>query len=224
MRNTRTSPRSQKESKPSVLGNNKGFTLIELAIVLVIIGLILGSVLKGKDLINSAKQKNFYSSFLKTWQLSVASYYDRTGYLLGDGTLNGGTAATPNGNFDNISGGTFGAADGIDATLKKVGLEVPTTNTANSGTYSFKGAYSGSRTITMYLYYLTSHTDGNADNRLYLTNMPTDLAIALDKIIDGQMDSTAGSFRQYPDNTDTTGAWPDASTTTVVNASLLIDF
>ena len=32
-----------------------GFTLIELAIVLVIIGLLLGGVLKGQELINSAK-------------------------------------------------------------------------------------------------------------------------------------------------------------------------
>ncbi len=101
---------------------------------------------------------------------------------------------------------------------------MPTTNTANSGQYAFKGAYSGNQTITMYLYYLTSITDGNADNRLYLTNMPTDLAIALDKIVDGQMNSTTGSFRQYRDDVDATGAWPDASTTNTVNASLLVDF
>ena len=36
-----------------------GFTLIELAIVLVIIGLLLGGVLKGQELINSAKVKKF---------------------------------------------------------------------------------------------------------------------------------------------------------------------
>ena len=35
-----------------------GFTLIEIAIVLVIIGLLLGGVLKGQELINSAKIKN----------------------------------------------------------------------------------------------------------------------------------------------------------------------
>ncbi|WP_299068361.1 prepilin-type N-terminal cleavage/methylation domain-containing protein, partial [Accumulibacter sp.] len=35
-----------------------GFTLVEIAIVLVIIGLLLGGVLKGQELINSAKVKN----------------------------------------------------------------------------------------------------------------------------------------------------------------------
>ena len=38
-----------------------GFTLVEIAIVLVIIGLLLGGVLKGQELINSAKVKNMAS-------------------------------------------------------------------------------------------------------------------------------------------------------------------
>ena len=35
----------------------KGFTLVEIAIVLVIVGLLLGGVLKGQELIKSAKVK-----------------------------------------------------------------------------------------------------------------------------------------------------------------------
>ena len=35
-----------------------GFTLIEIAIVLVIIGLLLGGVLKGQELITSARVRN----------------------------------------------------------------------------------------------------------------------------------------------------------------------
>ncbi|PIX86479.1 MAG: prepilin-type cleavage/methylation domain-containing protein, partial [Nitrospirae bacterium CG_4_10_14_3_um_filter_53_41] len=41
--------------------NNKGFTLVELAIVLVIIGIILGAVLKGQELITNAKTKRTYN-------------------------------------------------------------------------------------------------------------------------------------------------------------------
>ncbi|HVS27365.1 MAG TPA: prepilin-type N-terminal cleavage/methylation domain-containing protein, partial [Burkholderiales bacterium] len=38
-----------------------GFTLIEIAIVLVIIGLLLGGVLKGQELITSARVRNLIS-------------------------------------------------------------------------------------------------------------------------------------------------------------------
>jgi prepilin-type N-terminal cleavage/methylation domain-containing protein len=211
-----------KDGSLTLVRNNKGFTLIELAVVLVIIGLILGSVIKGKDLITSAKQKNFYTSFIKSWELAIATYYDRTGYLLGDGTINGGTAASPNGIFDNVIGTNFAAADGIEATLKKVGLEVPATNTGVSGTMAYTGS-NGSQTVTMYLYNLASATDGGSSNRLYFVNMPTDLAIALDRIVDGQANSSEGAFRRYADNLDG-GVWPDVSTTTIVNASYLINF
>ena len=38
-----------------------GFTLIEIAIVLVIVGLLLGGVLKGQELITSARVRNMIS-------------------------------------------------------------------------------------------------------------------------------------------------------------------
>jgi prepilin-type N-terminal cleavage/methylation domain-containing protein len=38
--------------------SQKGFTLVEIAIVLVIIGLLLGGILKGQEMITQAKIKN----------------------------------------------------------------------------------------------------------------------------------------------------------------------
>ncbi len=60
-----------------------GFTLIELAIVLVIIGLLLGGVLKGQELINSAKIKNMASDFKNT-QVFIYGYQDKFKALPGD--------------------------------------------------------------------------------------------------------------------------------------------
>lgn len=40
------------------LARQSGFTLVEIAIVLVIIGLLLGGVLKGQEMIENAKVKN----------------------------------------------------------------------------------------------------------------------------------------------------------------------
>src|SRR5512142_2289648 len=45
----------------SSMPKQQGFTLIEIAIVLVIIGLLLGGVLKGQELITSARVRNLIS-------------------------------------------------------------------------------------------------------------------------------------------------------------------
>jgi prepilin-type N-terminal cleavage/methylation domain-containing protein len=60
-----------------------GFTLIELAIVLVIIGLLLGGVLKGQELINSAKVKSFANDF-RNIPVFLYGYQDKFKALPGD--------------------------------------------------------------------------------------------------------------------------------------------
>lgn len=61
----------------------RGFTLVEIAIVLVIIGLLLGGVLKGQELINSAKAKSIVNDF-RNLSTMIYSYQDRFRYLPGD--------------------------------------------------------------------------------------------------------------------------------------------
>jgi len=63
--------------------NQSGFTLIEIAIVLVIIGLLLGGVLKGQELINSAKVKNLATDF-RNIPLFIYGYQDKFRALPGD--------------------------------------------------------------------------------------------------------------------------------------------
>jgi prepilin-type N-terminal cleavage/methylation domain-containing protein len=60
-----------------------GFTLVEIAIVLVIIGLLLGGVLKGQELINSAKVKSMATDF-RNIQTALYGYQDRFKALPGD--------------------------------------------------------------------------------------------------------------------------------------------
>ncbi len=88
-----------------------GFTLVEIAIVLVIIGLLMGGVLKGQELINSAKVKNLANDF-RSMSSFVYAYQDRFRALPGDDAnvanhVAGGVAATsPAGTLNNarISG------------------------------------------------------------------------------------------------------------------------
>jgi prepilin-type N-terminal cleavage/methylation domain-containing protein len=50
-----------KKGRTNMETHSKGFTLIEIAIVLVIIGLLLGGVLKGQELITGARVRNLIS-------------------------------------------------------------------------------------------------------------------------------------------------------------------
>lgn len=85
-----------------------GFTLVELSVVLVIIGLILGAVLLGRDLIKAAEIRAAVSE-LSTIQTAVVMFKDKYKALPGD--MNDATAywpgVTSNGNGD----GFFGSSD-----------------------------------------------------------------------------------------------------------------
>ncbi len=71
-----------------------GFTLVEIAIVLVIVGLLLAGVLKGQELIENSKIKSMAKD-LDTMSAAVASYQDRYRGLPGDSAT--ATTHTANG-------------------------------------------------------------------------------------------------------------------------------
>ena len=120
-----------------------GFTLVEIAIVLVIIGLLLGGVLKGQELVNNAKVKNLANDF-RGISSFVYAYQDRFRALPGDDAaanthLNGGTVAAPAvaANLGNarINGNWNSAAAADESYLfwqhvRLAGLATGTTNTA----------------------------------------------------------------------------------------------
>lgn len=68
--------------------NRKGFTLVEMAIVLVIIGIIIGAVIKGQDLITNAQTKQVAAG-VSSWRNLVYAYFDRNGRFPGDSNRSG---------------------------------------------------------------------------------------------------------------------------------------
>ncbi len=62
---------------------NQGFTLVEIAIVLVIIGLLLGGILKGQEMITQAKIKNVIADFSGI-SAAYHGYVDRYHKIPGD--------------------------------------------------------------------------------------------------------------------------------------------
>jgi prepilin-type N-terminal cleavage/methylation domain-containing protein len=82
----------------------QGFTLVEIAIVLVIIGLLLGGILKGQEMITQAKIKNIMSDFSGV-SAAYHGYQDRYRAIPGDDP----NAAT------RWSGATAGSGNGVVA-------------------------------------------------------------------------------------------------------------
>lgn len=91
-----------------------GFTLVEIAIVLVIIGLLLGGVLKGQELITQAKIKNVAND-LNGLTAAIYSYQDRYKRLPGDDP--GATRwslITSAGDGDNVIEGSYKSTTDTD--------------------------------------------------------------------------------------------------------------
>lgn len=90
-----------------------GFTLIELSIVLVIIGLLMGGVLKGQALIENAKVKNMANDF-RTIQTQVYAYQDKFKALPGDdrAAVDHLGVLAANGDGDGIIEGAYNATSG----------------------------------------------------------------------------------------------------------------
>jgi prepilin-type N-terminal cleavage/methylation domain-containing protein len=85
----------------------RGFTLVELAIVLVIIGLLIGGVLQGRELINNARVTATIAQ-IKGFDTAVASFEDAFGSYPGD--MSNTTNRLPNctGACMDGTGGTLG--------------------------------------------------------------------------------------------------------------------
>ena len=98
-----------------------GFTLVEIAVVLVIVGLLLGGVLKGQELIDSAKVKNLAQDF-RTTPMLIHAYQDKFRALPGDDRravahlcTSGVSDCTTAGNGDGVLGGRWDDDDGSEA-------------------------------------------------------------------------------------------------------------
>lgn len=74
--------------KPSRCLHQKGFSIVEIAIALVIIGLLIGAVLQTQSLIKNSKIKNVTEG-LDNMSVAYHGYKDRTGNIAGDTDADG---------------------------------------------------------------------------------------------------------------------------------------
>ena len=222
----------------------RGFTLIEIAIVLVIIGLLLGGVLKGQELITSARVRNLismqdgikaaYFGFLDRYRALPGDYSQARTNINGIATSSGcGGATNGNGNGDGqiLNVATTGVAENILAWehLSKAGFIngtytcATTASTATSPTNPygqyFDLAYSAN--------YADSGTAAARHGLMTGSSISSDLLAEVDRKVDDGNPQT-GAYRAQTAGTGITsancysgGAWTTASPGTTCGGTTL---
>ncbi|MFM9966970.1 MAG: prepilin-type N-terminal cleavage/methylation domain-containing protein [Burkholderiales bacterium] len=177
-----------------------GFTLVEIAIVLVIIGLLLGGILKGQEMITQAKIKNLINDF-NGLAAAMYSYQDRYRALPGDESTTqtkarwGATAHGGNGN------GTFvGGTTPADDTYNFVSTAAPAAGTGETALFwmhlRLSGFVPGSTDTTAASSLLPPANSVNGlvgvqtsgmgftSNIICTSNLPDKIAISVDTQVD----------------------------------------
>ncbi len=182
------------------MNKQRGFTLIEIAIVLVIIGLLLGGVLKGQELITSARVRNLIAQQDGT-KAAYFGFVDRFRSLPGDyaaaSTNIAGVATGANGNGNGQIEGTAPATEDIAVWdhLSKAGFI--------TGSYTFGTAYTAASAATNpYTAFMVMRFDaiyqgaGTAARHNLKTGqqVPADLLAEIDRKVDDGAPHT-GTFR-----------------------------
>lgn len=197
------------------INKQKGFTLVEIAIVLVIIGLLLGGILKGQELINSARVRNLADQNSGI-QAAYYGFIDRYRQVPGDWAAGNASPAlgipvaqllggNGNGRIDNTTAETAGAWTQLARSeFLSGGFTPATADPSDEATYissqaSPVNAFNGALVLSR-----NSGYTGTAADRLNLhmgPNVPVNIARELDLKVDDGLPNT-GVLRLTNDDGD----------------------
>lgn len=189
-----------------------GFSLVEIAVVLVIIGLILAAVLQGRQLIAGAQYKSFKSQ-LRGYATAFYAFRDRYNALPGDfddaddrldlsgangdgdGVIEGGPTCDGASEEACLAWQHLRAADLISGNPNDTGSSA-------SPQHPYGGVVSG--------FFTGSDGNGQWGHKIEIVNLPTDIAEQLDQDIDDEQ-CDDGRIAAQPNSDCDSGppvAWP----------------
>ena len=172
---------------------NSGFTLVEISIVLVIIGLILGGILNSRSVFRNAQTKDIIKA-MNEMSTAAQQFKDRFGMWPGDysnatASIAGLVCANGNGNGQvETASETLCATESLIRAGMLRGTAGSPINVRGDSTVSITGATQALTGIS------TDRLPANATNVLRIQNIDCDIAIQIDRATDdGNVDT--GSFR-----------------------------
>jgi len=180
----------------------RGFTLVEMAIVLVIIGLILAAISIGKDAERNAEYKNVAQGFVQPWVQAYNAYYDRVQVPVGDNLQNatqrvGGCVAY------NPADCAFGSAPTTATTpvlvnlMTQTGISMPQglggTTQGHQQQFRYLDQAGVAHTLTLWFAYNGDGSPPNG-NVMVLQDVVPELASMLDGYVDGSVNLASGNF------------------------------
>jgi len=178
------------------LKNQKGFTLIEIAIVLVIVGLLIGGVLKGQSMIQNAKVKRLAND-IQGIQTAINAFQDRYQMLPGDEN----NATIPPGDTTNGNrNGYITAGENAIEDLRLANLM------SGTGTVPPNNQYSGTINISN----IAVSGSGATFNKIIATNIPSEVCQEIDTKYDNGVWDTGnirGSANYAADTVVPNFAW-----------------
>ena len=205
----------------NVKQKQRGFTLVEMSIVVVIIGLILGAVSIGKDLQRDAEYAKVKQKFVDQWVQAYNTFYERSGVVIGDDqtapqlmvngeTYNTGTTVS-GGNMALVTGPTAicqgSSAPGIPAPVATnlglhaymdgLGIRMPPGRAeGQEDRYVYLDSNGNPQEIQVCFQWNNPTTVSGSGNVMVITGLTPDLARKLDQMVDGKADAREGMFRQ----------------------------
>jgi len=200
----------------------QGYSLVEMSLVLVVIGLILGAASVGKDLQRNAEYKKIKQKFVDQWVQAYNQYYDRVGIVGGDNaTLPtqavARVAVTDAGDAADLDSGAFssvtqtnvpalcttgnGLVTGATADLREffddAGIELPPGRAANTeDDYLYLDSNGNPQQASVCFRWLVPGSLVGSGNTMIISGLTPDLAKFLDNAIDGRADGLTGRFRR----------------------------